>query len=70
MRLDIPAGTAVRFEPGEEKPVQLVELGGREHFIWIKWIDARVKQFQDKCRMSNDKLCRNGRRNQNEFYGT
>jgi urease subunit gamma/beta len=28
MRLDIPAGTAVRFEPGEEKPVQLVELGG------------------------------------------
>lgn len=28
MRLDIPAGTAVRFEPGEQKPVQLVELGG------------------------------------------
>ncbi|TXK77586.1 urease subunit beta [Paenibacillus sp. N3.4] len=28
MRLDIPAGTAVRFEPGEQKPVHLVELGG------------------------------------------
>lgn len=28
MRLDIPAGTAVRFEPGEEKPVQLAALGG------------------------------------------
>ncbi|MUT67237.1 urease subunit beta [Paenibacillus sp. NEAU-GSW1] len=28
MRLHIPAGTAVRFEPGEEKPVTLVELGG------------------------------------------
>ncbi|NOU70493.1 urease subunit beta [Paenibacillus sp. LMG 31458] len=28
MRLDIPAGTAVRFEPGEQKPIQLVELGG------------------------------------------
>ena len=28
MRLDIPAGTAVRFEPGEEKPVTLVEMGG------------------------------------------
>ncbi|HEX8832623.1 MAG TPA: urease subunit beta [Abditibacteriaceae bacterium] len=28
MRLDIPAGTAVRFEPGEEKPVPLVEIGG------------------------------------------
>lgn len=30
MRLDIPAGTAVRFEPGEEKPVKLVELGGEK----------------------------------------
>ena len=28
MRLDIPAGTAVRFEPGDEKVVALVELGG------------------------------------------
>ena len=28
MRLDIPAGTAVRFEPGEEKEVPLVALGG------------------------------------------
>jgi urease subunit gamma/beta len=26
MRLDIPAGTAVRFEPGESKTVQLVEV--------------------------------------------
>jgi urease subunit gamma/beta len=28
MRLDVPAGTAVRFEPGEEKDVGLVALGG------------------------------------------
>mgnify|MGYP004660386361 FL=1 len=28
MRLDIPAGTAVRFEPGESKRVELVEIGG------------------------------------------
>ncbi len=28
MRLDLPAGTAVRFEPGEIKTVRLVELGG------------------------------------------
>ena len=27
-RLDIPSGTAIRFEPGEEKEVQLTELGG------------------------------------------
>lgn len=28
MRLDIPAGTAVRFEPGETKSVVLVEIAG------------------------------------------
>jgi urease subunit gamma/beta len=28
-RLDIPAGTAVRFEPGETKAVQLVPIAGR-----------------------------------------
>lgn len=30
MRLNIPAGTAVRFEPGEEKEVQLVAFGGAQ----------------------------------------
>ena len=28
MRLDVPAGTAVRFEPGETKEVTLTEIGG------------------------------------------
>lgn len=28
MRLDIPAGTAVRFEPGDERSVTLVPLAG------------------------------------------
>jgi len=28
MRLDIPAGTAIRFEPGEEKEVPLVAFAG------------------------------------------
>ncbi len=28
MRLDLPAGTAVRFEPGDIKEVRLVPLGG------------------------------------------
>ena len=35
--LDIPSGTSVRFEPGEEKEVQLVEIGGTK----------RVFGFQD-----------------------
>lgn len=29
-RLDIPSGTAVRFEPGEEKTVTLTEFGGKK----------------------------------------
>jgi len=29
MRLDIPAGTAVRFEPGQQREVKLVPFGGR-----------------------------------------
>lgn len=28
MRLDIPAGTAIRFEPGDEREVTLVPLAG------------------------------------------
>ncbi|MEI8574175.1 urease subunit beta [Methylomonas sp. BW4-1] len=28
-RLDIPAGTAVRFEPGQQREVQLVEFAGK-----------------------------------------
>ena len=28
MRLNIPSGTAVRFEPGEEKEVELVAIAG------------------------------------------
>jgi urease subunit beta len=33
MRLDIPAGSAVRWEPGETKEVQLVEFTGKRQ-IW------------------------------------
>jgi len=33
MHLDIQAGTCVRFEPGDEKEVSLVEFGGRKR-LW------------------------------------
>ena len=33
MRLNIPAGTATRFEPGEEKEVVLVAFGGAKKLI-------------------------------------
>lgn len=31
MRLDVPAGTAARFEPGDEREVDLVALGGTRY---------------------------------------
>ena len=27
-RLDIPSGTAVRFEPGDKKEINLIDIGG------------------------------------------
>lgn len=29
-RLNIPAGTAIRFEPGDSRTVEMVELGGKK----------------------------------------
>ncbi len=43
MRLDIPAGTAVRFEPGDEKQVQLVALAGsREVYGFNAQINGKL----------------------------
>ena len=43
MRLDIPAGTAVRFEPGDEKQVQLVDLAGsREVYGFNAQIEGKL----------------------------
>jgi urease beta subunit len=33
MHLDIPPGTTIRFEPGEQRQVQLVEFGGGKRLI-------------------------------------
>src|ERR1700730_2504594 len=43
MRLNVPAGTAVRFEPGDEKIVTLVELAGaREVYGLSALTDGRA----------------------------
>lgn len=34
-RLDIPSGTSVRFEPGEQKEVELVALGGKRRVFGL-----------------------------------
>ncbi len=36
MRLDIPSGTAARFEPGEEREITLVAYGGRRRAIGFR----------------------------------
>src|SRR5690625_4870191 len=36
MRLDSPAGTAVRFEPGDARSVHLVELGGAREVYGLR----------------------------------
>jgi len=49
MRLNIPAGTAVRFEPGEEKEVELVEFGGSNKiFGFNNLVDGSVKEKHKK----------------------
>ncbi|KXZ17082.1 urease subunit beta [Bacillus nakamurai] len=45
MRLDIPSGTSVRFEPGEEKIVTLVEIGGRKT---IKGLNGMADTYMDE----------------------
>ncbi len=40
MRLDIPAGTAVRFEPGQEKEVDLVAFGGDRELQGLNLLTA------------------------------
>ncbi len=35
-RLDIPAGTAVRFEPGQTRTVQLVAIGGARRIFGFR----------------------------------
>ncbi|WP_457947704.1 urease subunit beta [Pseudarthrobacter sp. alpha12b] len=34
-RLDIPAGTAARFEPGDSRSVRLIELAGRREVFGL-----------------------------------
>jgi len=36
MRLDIAAGTAVRFEPGQSRTVQLVPFGGARRIVGFR----------------------------------
>ncbi|NJL20412.1 MAG: urease subunit beta [Leptolyngbyaceae cyanobacterium SM1_3_5] len=48
MRLDIPAGTAVRFEPGDEREVTLVALAGsREVYGFNNLVDGAIDRTEE-----------------------
>lgn len=46
-RLDVPSGNSVRFEPGEEKVVRLVELGGRKRVFGLNDLTRGATEARD-----------------------
>ena len=48
MRLDIPAGTAVRFEPGDEKDVTLVPFGGSREVYGFNGLMNNLTLYSDR----------------------
>ena len=52
--LDIPSGTSVRFEPGEEKEVQLVEMGGRKRVFGLNDLTcAQISEVNKEAALNN-----------------
>lgn len=47
-RLNIASGTAVRFEPGEEKTIELVELGGKKIVHGLNDLTAGAASCENK----------------------
>ncbi len=48
MRLNIPSGTAVRFEPGEQKQIELVSFSGNKKIIGFSGLVNGLDLEQDK----------------------
>ncbi len=59
MRLNIPSGTSVRFEPGEEKTVELVEVGGRKRIFGLNDLTSGAIN-PDNQRKSMRRACQGG----------
>jgi len=53
MRLNIPAGTAVRFEPGDEKRVTLVELAGARQMFGLNALTQGGPREQALARLAS-----------------
>ena len=46
--LDIPSGTSVPFEPGEEKEVQLTEMGGRKRVFGLNDLRTGGRRYESR----------------------
>ena len=52
--LDVPSGTSVRFEPGEEKEVQLVEFGGTKRIFGFNDLTcAKISEANKESALEN-----------------
>ena len=52
--LDIPSGTSVRFEPGEEKEVQLTEMGDRKRVFGLNDLTcAQISEVNKEAALNN-----------------
>ena len=47
MRLDLPAGTAMRFEPGDERLVRLIPMAGGRR---VMGFNGRINDCLDACK--------------------
>jgi urease subunit gamma/beta len=60
MRLDIPAGTAVRFEPGDEKEVNLVAFGGTQEIFGMNGLTNGAVSDPDVRQAAIERATANG----------
>ena len=60
MRLNIPAGTAVRFEPGDEKEVILVEFSGTKNVIGLNSLTEGIIDSDKNRKESLDRAKKEG----------
>ena len=52
--LDIPSGTSVRFEPGEEKEVQLTAIGGTKRVFGLNDLTcAQISEVNKEAALNN-----------------
>ncbi|MDO4308343.1 MAG: urease subunit beta [Eubacteriales bacterium] len=55
--LDIPSGTSVRFEPGEEKEVQLTAIGGTKRIFGLNDLTcARISETNKEAALENARI--------------